>query len=45
VAGPVSDFSEEPMLGCESVTLDIGAVPDCPAGPAARRFASASMVR
>lgn len=38
--GPVSDFSEEPVLGCEPVTLDISAVPACPAGSV---FARASV--
>lgn len=37
VVGLVSDLSEEPVQGCEPVTLDISAVPGCPAGPTARR--------
>jgi cytochrome c oxidase assembly factor CtaG len=32
-AGPGSDLSEEPALGCESVTLESVVVPRCPPGP------------
>ena len=38
--GPVSDFSEEPVLGCEPAKLDTVVVPDCPAGSV---FARASV--
>jgi len=37
VVGLVSDFSEEPVVGCEPVMLDISAVPGCRTGPTARR--------
>src|SRR5512142_2922868 len=40
-AGPGSDFSEEPVQGSEPATLEPVAVPVCPPGPVARRFASA----
>ena len=43
LVGPASDFSEEPVKGWEPVTLDISAVPKCPAGPAALSSASVSM--
>jgi hypothetical protein len=33
VAGPGSDFSEVPALGCESVALEPVAAPVCPPGP------------
>lgn len=32
-AGPGSDLSEEPVRGCEPVTLDVGDVPWCPPAP------------
>ena len=35
LAGPVSDWSEVPVSGCESAALDIRVVPECPAGSAA----------
>ena len=44
LVGPVSDCSEEPIVGCESVALDIGVVPACPAGPAVFRLASLAIL-
>lgn len=48
VAGPGSDFFEEPVAGCEPVALELEVVPECPPGPvlvvAADRAASSSMV-
>jgi hypothetical protein len=35
VAGPGSGLSEEPALGCESVTLELESFPCCPPGPSA----------
>jgi hypothetical protein len=35
LAGPGSDFSEEPVWGCELVTLEFVDVPRCPPGPVA----------
>jgi hypothetical protein len=44
VAGPGRGFSEEPMSGVRSVTLDCRVVPECPPGPvSSRRFWSASI--
>ena len=45
VVGPVSGFSEEPVQGCEPVTLDIRAVPGCPAGSTAKWVQSAVSIR
>jgi hypothetical protein len=46
VAGPGSDFSEVPMLGCEPAALEPAAVPACPPGPVPPAMtASLSMVR
>src|SRR5664279_4682685 len=45
LVGPVSDFSEEPVMGCELATLDINVVPDCPAGLTVFVSASASIRR
>jgi hypothetical protein len=40
VAGPGSDFSEEPVLGFEPAALEPVAAPLCPPGPVAAARAS-----
>jgi hypothetical protein len=46
VAGPGSDFSEEPVWECEPVTLESVVVSQCPPGPVtACAIASSTMCR
>ena len=44
-AGSGSDFSEEPVWGCELVTLEFVDVPRCPPGPVIATVASSSICR
>ena len=45
MAGPGSDFSEVPALGCKPATLELVAVPGCPPGPVADARASPVICR